>query len=242
MILVRSLLFNLLFYGFTAVLAVLGLPVLLFGQPAGAALARLWVRTAVLLARRVAGIEVELRGRENLPAGPAIVAAKHQSAWETFYLTDLFDVPATVLKKELLSIPLLGWYLRAAGMIPVDRKAGSAALRPMLAAAREAVADARTILIFPQGTRVAPGAAAPYHPGTAALYGGLGLPVVPVALNSGLYWSRNAFWKRPGRIVVEILPAIPPGLDRRVFMARLQETLEAATARLEAEARGSGRV
>src|SRR5690606_392782 len=115
--------------------------------------------------------------------------------------------------------------------------AGASALRKMVEKARAAAAAGRPILIFPQGTRVAPGVQAPYHPGTAALYTGLDLPVIPVALNSGLYWSRNAFRKRPGRIVVEFLPPIPPGLDRRAFMARLQETLETATARLEDEAR-----
>ena len=237
MIVVRSTLFNLLFYGFTLLVGVLGLPSFLLGRRAVQKVSRFWSGTLVAMARVVAGIDVELRGTENLPKGAAIVAAKHQSAWETLYFTELLDRPAAVMKQELVRVPLVGPYMRAMEMIPVDRKAGASALRRMVEKAREAAAAGRAILIFPQGTRVAPGAKAPYHPGTAALYVGLGLPVIPVALNSGMYWSRNAFWKRPGRIVVEFLPPIPPGLDRKAFMARLEETLESATARLEAEAR-----
>lgn len=237
MILVRSLLFNILLVAFTLLVGVLGLPSFLLGTRAVRAVGRFWSGTLVAMARVVAGIDVELRGTENLPKGAAIVAAKHQSAWETLYFTELLDRPAAVMKEELVKAPIIGPYMRAMDMIAVDRKAGASALRKMVEQARAAAATGRPILIFPQGTRVAPGVQAPYHPGTAALYVGLGLPVIPVALNSGLYWSRNAFWKRPGRIVVEFLPAIPPGLDRRAFMARLQETLETATARLEAEAR-----
>ncbi|GHD50380.1 1-acyl-sn-glycerol-3-phosphate acyltransferase [Thalassobaculum fulvum] len=238
MILVRSLLFNILFYAFTLLVGVFGLPSFLFGRRAVQKVSRFWSGTLVAMARVVAGIDVELRGTEYLPKGAAIVAAKHQSAWETLYFTELLDRPAAVMKQELVRVPIVGPYMRAMEMIPVDRKAGAKALRQMVEDARAAAATGRAILIFPQGTRVAPGTKAPYHPGTAALYVGLGLPVVPVALNSGMYWSRNAFWKRPGRIVVEFLPPIPPGLDRKAFMARLEETLETATDRLEAEARG----
>lgn len=237
MIFVRSTLFNLLFYGFTLVVGVLGLPSFLLGRRAVQRVSRFWSGTLVAMARVVAGIDVELRGTENLPKGAAIVAAKHQSAWETLYFTELLDRPAAVMKEELVRVPVVGPYMRAMEMIPVDRKAGASALRRMVEKAREATAAGRAILIFPQGTRVLPGAKAPYHPGTAALYVGLDLPVIPVALNSGMYWARNAFWKRPGRIIVEFLPPIPPGLDRKTFMARLEEALESATARLEAEAR-----
>lgn len=237
MIVVRSLLFNVLMISFTLAVGVIGLPCFLIGRRAVVAVSRFWSGGLVAMARVVAGIDVDLRGVENLPQGAAIVAAKHQSAWETLYFTELLDGPAAVLKEELVKAPVIGPYMRAMDMIPVDRKAGASALRRMVEMARQAAAKGRPILIFPQGTRVAPGVQAPYHPGTAALYAGLGLPVIPVALNSGLYWSRNSFWKRPGKIVVEFLPAIPPGLDRRAFMARLQETLETATARLEAEAR-----
>lgn len=239
MIFVRSVLFNILFYGFTLLVGVFGMPSFLFGRQAVQKVSRFWSGTLVAMARVVAGIDVDLRGTENIPGGAAIVAAKHQSAWETLYFTELLDRPAAVMKDELVRVPIVGPYMRAMEMIPIDRKAGVKALRRMVEKAREATAAGRTILIFPQGTRVAPGASAPYHPGTAALYVGLDLPVIPVALNSGLYWSRNAFWKRPGRIVVEFLPAIPPGLDRKAFMARLEDALETATARLEAEARAS---
>lgn len=239
MILVRSVVFNILFYGFTLLVGVFGLPSFLLGQRAVRRVSRFWSGTLVAMARIVAGIDVDLRGTENLPNGAAIVAAKHQSAWETLYFTELLDRPAAVMKEELVKVPIVGPYMRAMDMIPVNRKAGARALRRMVEKAREAATAGRTILIFPQGTRVAPGVSAPYHPGTAALYVGLDLPVIPVALNSGMYWSRNAFWKRPGRVVVEFLPAIPPGLDRKAFMARLEDALESATARLEAEARAA---
>ncbi len=138
-------------------------------------------------------------------------------------------------------IPLYGWYLWKAGMIPVDRSAGAGALKTMLRAGERAVAAGRRIVIFPEGTRTAVGARRPYHPGAAALYRQLGLPLVPVAINSGVFWGRRQFFKRPGRITLEILPAIPPGRDRRAAMAELEARIEAATARLVAAARAAGR-
>ena len=140
-----------------------------------------------------------------------------------------------MLKKELAWLPIYGWYAMRAGSIAVDRKAGATALKRMIAAARRAVAAGRPIVIFPEGTRTAVGARLPYQPGVAALYLQLGVPLVPVAVNSGLYWGRRAFLKRPGRIVLEVLPPIPPGLDRRTVMRLLEERIEVATERLVAE-------
>jgi 1-acyl-sn-glycerol-3-phosphate acyltransferase len=197
---------------------------------------RWWSGTVLALARGIAGIEYELRGAEHLPRGAGIIAMKHQSAWDTLAVPALIGDVAIVLKRELLWIPFYGWYARKAGMIPIDRGAGATALKSMLRRAREVVAERRPIVIFPEGTRTAVGAKRAYHPGVAALYSQLGLPVVPVAVNSGLFWPRRSFLKRPGRIVVEALPPLPPGLDRKAFLAELQSRIEAATERLVAEA------
>jgi 1-acyl-sn-glycerol-3-phosphate acyltransferase len=182
------------------------------------------------------GLRYEVRGREHLPTGPAIIAVKHQSAWDTFAASALFDDPAIVVKRELLAVPFYGWYLRKAGMIGIDRELGAAAMRRMLHAARRAVAEGRSILIFPEGTRTPVGSDAPYHPGVGALVRDLKLPLVPVALNSGLFWGRRAFFKRPGLIVVEILPPFTGEIDRRRITGELRERIEAATARLIAQA------
>jgi len=232
----RSLVFNLLFFTWTAVLLVLLSPSLLFGVKAVHWVGRLWVRGTFALLAAIVGLRHRIVGLENLPDGPAIVAPKHQSAWDTLVFALPLRLPAYVLKRELIFVPLFGIYLWRAGMIPVDRSAGGAALRKMTAAAKKAAAEKRHILIYPQGTRVAPGQRAPYHPGVAALYAQLGLPVVPVALNSGLFWGRRAFMKRPGTITVEFLAPIAPGLPRRTFMAELESRLEAASDRLAREA------
>jgi 1-acyl-sn-glycerol-3-phosphate acyltransferase len=232
MIFLRSLLFNLLFFGWTSVMFLLSLPALLL--PAGAVwgLGRVWVCGVLLLLRLAVGLSHEVRGLENRPEGAALFAAKHQSAWDTLIFALLLERPAIVLKQELLSVPLFGWYMRKCRMIPVDRKGRGAALKRMAAAARNRAAHGRPILIFPQGTRVAPGTHRGYQPGVAALYGALNLPVVPVALNSGLFWGRRSFHKQPGRIVLEFLPPIPPGLERREFMNHLEAAIEGAANRL----------
>lgn len=232
MTILRSFLFNLLFALWTAFIFVVSLPTLLL--PLGAAwwMGGLWVRGALLLLRATVGLGHRVQGAEHRIAGPAIYAAKHQSAWDTLVFPLLLDKPAYVLKQELIRIPLFGSYLRQCGMIPVDRQGGGAALKRMLKAARAAVAQGRSILIYPEGTRTPPGEHRPYHPGVAALYGDLGLPVVPVALNSGLFWGRRAFRKKSGTITIEFLPAIPPGLPRRDFMRELQNRMEGASQRL----------
>ena len=237
MTLLRSLVFNLAFYGWTAFLGVAALPMLLAPRARAMRFGRWWSRSVLDLARAVAGIDYELRGAKHLPREPAIIAMKHQSAWDTLAVPALLGDVAIVLKRELLWIPLYGWYARKAGMIPVDRGAGASALKSMVRRARDVIAEGRPIVIFPEGTRTAVGAKRPYHPGVAALYTQLGLPVVPVAVNSGLFWPRRSFIKRPGRIVVEALPPLPPGLDRKAFLAELQSRIETATERLVAGVR-----
>jgi 1-acyl-sn-glycerol-3-phosphate acyltransferase len=230
----RSILFNLLFYLGTMVVGLLALPVLLLGRRLNARFARIWARSVLWLAGWSVGLHYEVRGRENLPPGPAIIASKHQSAWDTFAAVAVFDDPAIIVKRELFWIPLYGWYLRRSGMIGIDRGLGAAAMRRMLRAARIAVAAGRPIFIFPEGTRTQVGADTPYHPGVGALVRDLKLPVIPVALNSGLFWGRRHFLKRPGKIVIEILPRLPAGMDRRRVTEELRARIEGATARLVA--------
>jgi len=232
----RSLLFNIAFYLWTAAILILGLPVLLFAYPATYAFGRLWVRVSLWLLRTIVGLDHRVIGLEHCKAHrQAIYAVKHQSAWDTLVFALYLKLPAYVLKRELLYLPLFGLYLLRGGMIPVDRQGQASALKRMLNAARARRQQGRDLLIFPEGTRVAPGQHRPYHPGVAALYGHLDLPVVPVALNSGLFWGRRAFNKMPGRITVEFLPAIEPGLARRAFMSELETRLEGACRRLAEE-------
>lgn len=231
----RSAAFNILFFAWSTALALVLWPALFWPGRKLHWIARLWAAVSLALLRHVAGLTHEVRGLAHLPRDVGIVASKHQSAWDTIIFFLLLGRPAYVLKAELLQIPIIGWYLRRAGMIAIDRQGGARALKIMLASAKRAAADGRPIVIFPEGTRTAPGDTRPYHPGTAALYTHLGLPVIPVALNSGLYWGRRRFVKRPGRIVIEFLPAIAPGLERRAFSAELEHRIEESVKRLMAE-------
>jgi 1-acyl-sn-glycerol-3-phosphate acyltransferase len=224
----RSILFNLLYGIWTAGMHVICLPLLFASRRAVQAAGGIWIDGTLWLLKHVVGIDYRIVGAEHLPATPAVYASKHQSAWETLFLSRYLNFPAFVLKRELLSIPLFGWFLKKAGMIAVDRKAGASALRGMARQATETLQSGRSILIFPEGTRVAPGQTRPYQPGVAALYTQQKVPVVPVALNSGLFWGRRAFIKKPGTIVVEFLPPIPPGLDRKALMRELETRIETA--------------
>ena len=231
----RSILFNALFYLNLGVLLLAATVTLVLPRRAILYMATLWGRTSLWLLRVVCGTKVEFRGIEKLPKGPFIVAAKHQSTWETFALLWLFEDFTFIVKRELMWIPLFGWFMWKGGMIPVDRGAGSQALTDMTAHARERIRSGRQLIIFPEGTRRAPGAEPRYKFGVAHLYADVGVPCVPVALNSGLFWPRRAFTRLPGTIVVEILDPIPPGLDKSEFFVRLQNDIESATARLVAE-------
>ena len=184
------------------------------------------------LLEHVVGITAEIRGREHLPSGPYIIASKHQSAWETMAYVFVLENPSFVIKREILFIPIFGLYVWRAHLVPIDRKAGTVAIRRMLRRAKEVLAEGRPIIVFPEGTRVAPGSHRPYHPGIVALYSHLHVPVVPVALNSGLFWRRRSFIKRPGKIVLEFLPPIPSGLEKKAFLAELERRIEGATTKL----------
>ena len=236
----RSLLFNLLFYVTTTLFVVLGSP--LFFAPRRWAMAALAVhgRFELWLLKVIAGIKLEVRGAEKLPEGACLVAAKHQSAWETFGLIPLFRDPALLMKRELFWIPFHGWFSRKFEMIPVDRDKGPAALRRMVREAKLRADQGREIIIFPEGTRRAPGAPPDYKTGVVLLYETLQIPCVPLALNSGAFWPRRSLSLRPGTIVVEFLDPIPPGLPKAEFLKRLIQSIETASARLLAEARRQG--
>ncbi|MGC2409960.1 MAG: lysophospholipid acyltransferase family protein [Methyloceanibacter sp.] len=234
----RSLLFNVLFYVTTTLFVVLGSPLLLAPRRLAMAALALHARFELFLLRLIVGTKYEVRGAEKLPNGPCLVASKHQSAWETFALIPLFHDPALLMKRELFWIPFHGWFSRKFEMIRVDRDKGPTALRRMLREARKRVEAGREIIIFPEGTRRAPGAPPDYKTGVVLLYEALGVPCVPVALNSGLFWPRRRLLRRPGTIVVEFLDPIPAGLGKAAFLHRLETTIEGASNRLLAEAEG----
>ncbi len=228
----RALAFNVAFFAWTAIIGTIGLPVLCAPRAAAMRFGRFWSRSVLELLRVIVGLDHQIRGLDRIPRGGCIVAMKHQSAWDTLILPVVLGDPAIVLKRELLLLPFYGWYAARAGSIAIDRKAGAGALRHMVARARAIAVQGRPIVIFPEGTRVAPGAHLPYQPGVAALYQTLALPVVPAALNSGLFWGRRSFLKRRGRITLEFLEPIPPGWHRRRLMAELEQRIETATAAL----------
>jgi 1-acyl-sn-glycerol-3-phosphate acyltransferase len=235
-LLIRSALFNAAAYLSFLVQAILYSPVLLLPERCFWPLGRFWVRSTLWLHRTICGIEHEYRGRENIPAGGFIVASKHQSAWETLALVTLFRRPCFILKRELLWVPLFGWYLKKAGMIPVQRGKRSAALEAMTAHARRAIDEGRQIIIFPEGTRRPPLAPPDYRYGVTRLYRDLAVTCLPVALNSGLFWPRRSFTHRQGTIVLECLPPIPPGREPDAFAAEVKAAIESATQRLMEEA------
>jgi 1-acyl-sn-glycerol-3-phosphate acyltransferase len=235
MLIARSLVFNVVFYLHITLRMVALLALLPFPRKKMVRAVQAWARDNLRLLKLITGTRVEFRGLERLPPGAVLVAAKHQSTWETFALLTILDDPTFVLKRELMWVPLFGWLAAKAGMVPVNRGAGSSALADMNERARGEAARGRQIVIFPEGTRRAPGAEPTYKFGIAHLYGNLDIPCVPVALNSGLFWPRRRFIRRSGTIGVEILDPIPPGLPRKEFMDELQARLEAASAKLVAE-------
>ena len=233
---VRSIVFNTLFYLNTLFWMLVGLPTFLLPYRGIIAIAKMWGRSNLVLLRVVAGIDYDFRGLEKVPPGAAIIAAKHQSAWETFALLTCFDNPAFILKRELQWIPIFGWFTIKGRMVPVDRRKGTQAIPAMIERARIELARGRQLLIFPEGTRRPAGAEPRYRYGVALIYGASDVPCVPVALNSGLFWPRRSLRMRPGKVLVEILDTIPAGLQRDEFFKLLQERIEPATARLIAEA------
>ncbi|MGA7488487.1 MAG: lysophospholipid acyltransferase family protein [Xanthobacteraceae bacterium] len=235
MLVIRSVLFNVLFYLNLFVQIVAALPTLVMPRSGILAVVKFWARSNLWLLRVICGTKADFRGVSKISPGPMLVAAKHQSSWETFALLLILPDPAYIMKRELMWIPFFGWYAWKAGMIAVDRGKGARALADMNARARKELARNRQIVIFPEGTRRAPGAEPRYKRGVVHLYRKVGVPCLPIALNSGLFWPRRSIRRYPGTIRVEVLDPIPPGLARKTFLERLQCDIEAASARLLAE-------
>jgi 1-acyl-sn-glycerol-3-phosphate acyltransferase len=237
MTVIRSILFDLVFYVSSALFAVFCLPILLgspsFMRRSGAQ----WSRLVVWMFEVIVGTNWEVRGAARIPDGPVIYASKHQSAWDTVFFPYYLDEPAMVAKKELRWIPFYGWYAWRAEAIWIDRARGSKALRALIRGSRKTLREGRSIFMFPQGTRTMPGETQSYQAGVAALYSAVGVPVVPVALNSGLFWGKRSLLKRRGTIIVEFLDPIPEGLSRSQFLDELAKRTDEATRRLEEEAR-----
>jgi 1-acyl-sn-glycerol-3-phosphate acyltransferase len=233
-LIVRSVIFNVLFYLNLIAHLIAALPTLVMTRHAVIAVAKSWGYTNIWLLKAICDIKVEYVGREKIPAGAMIVAAKHQSVLETFALIPLFADPAFIVKRELMWIPVFGWYIWKADMIPVDRGARTQALNAMSERAKTELARGRQLIIFPEGTRRAPGAEPAYKYGVVQLYAAIGVPCLPVALNSGVVWRRRSFKRYPGTVRIEILDPIPPGLDKRAFFDRLKSDIEGTTDRLVA--------
>ena len=225
MIFLRSLLFSLWFAIVTILMGILALPLLLGPRPLVSDFCRAWARTVLWGLKTFAGIGMRVTG--TVPKSPVLVAAKHMSTWDTLAIFIALGDPGIVLKRSLLLIPFFGWYVGKTAAIPIDRAAGASALRFMATRAQAVLAEGRPVVIFPEGTRRAPGAPPDYKPGVAGLYGQLGVSCVPVAHNSGAHW--RGFWKSPGTITLAFLEPIPPGLKRAQFMPILEERIEGAT-------------
>ncbi len=224
MLVVRSVLFNLMMYSTGALLSVYGRVLKLVAPHRVIGAGIMWSRFTIWSLKVICGVEVEIIGRENLPvAGPALIAAQHQSAFDTMVWLLLLPNMAYVLKKELLKQPLVGPLLVPAGFVPVDRAGGAMSIRKLVADCKKVAQAGKQIVIFPEGTRVPPGTRATLMPGVVAVANALHLPVIPAATDSGRFWGRNAFHKYPGRLRIKIYPPIPVGTNRPEIMARLNE-------------------
>ena len=235
MLAIRSALFNILFIGWTIfLLSTLWLLMPIPKQNFRKAVA-LWPHGSFPLMRYLLGLTFEQRGLENIPNEPVIYASKHQSAWDTMYFLWHHKDNAYVMKGELNRIPFWKWYMDKCQHVVVDRRGGTSAMREMISNTKSILADKRSVIIFPEGTRVAPGETRRYHPGIAALYSQTNATVIPVALNSGYFWGRRHFIKKPGVLTIQFLPPIPKNMERKAFMKELEIRIESATRKLENE-------
>jgi 1-acyl-sn-glycerol-3-phosphate acyltransferase len=232
LLLIRSLLFSALFYAWSVLVAVGCTPLLLGPASWTQAMFHVWGRGIVVLLRLCCDIRVEVRGREHMPKGAALVAPKHQCMFDVFSQFTWLPASCFVMKKELMWIPWFGWYARKVKMIVVDREGHSNAMRKLIRDATERFAEGRQVVIFPEGTRKAPGETPDYKPGIAGLYREIDVPVHPVATNAGVHWPAHGLLRKPGTIVFQYLEPIPPGLKRAEFMRILQDRIEAASTRL----------
>lgn len=232
MLKLRQILFAAWLYLSMPVVAIGLSPALLLPRPFAVGVTRIWAHTVLFGLRWIMGVRVEVRGLEHRPAGAALVAPKHQSMLDIVVPFIVLADPCFVLKKELMATPFLGWFAWKARMIPIDRGGQAKALKDMVRIARERLAEERQIVIFPEGTRQAPGAAPDYKPGVAAIYRDLGAPCWPIAANSGEHWPAKGIGFKPGLVVFEFLEPIPADLKRAEFMRELEERIETGSARL----------
>jgi 1-acyl-sn-glycerol-3-phosphate acyltransferase len=231
----RTALFYLLFLGQTVILAIIVGTVAIIARGRtefGWAVGQYWARSNLFLLRWIVGIRTEVTGGENIPPGPAIIAGKHMSDWDIFAILPFTGRPAFLAKKELMDIPFFGWAARSFDTITIDRKRGGEGIPEMMKQSRAALDRGCRIVIYPEGTRRAPLAPPDYRQGIVRMYGALNVPVIPVALDSGLYWGRNSLVMWPGTARAHILPAIPPGLSEAEFRERLVGVIEAETTRM----------
>ncbi len=227
MLLLRSLIFNIIGYGIIAAGCITNSIIGIFSRSTTILTWNyIFIPAFALSLRYIAGIKIEIRGQQYINQTSGIYAGKHQSAVETYVLTNFLKKATFVMKKELTYIPIFGWAQSFYGMIPVNRSAGSTAMKDMLRHAKNMIAINRPIIIFPEGTRRKPGQEPAYKPGVALLYQQLNLPVTPIASNTGFFWAKNSFMRYPGKIIFEFLPPINPGLNKQEFMEKLQNSIE----------------
>jgi 1-acyl-sn-glycerol-3-phosphate acyltransferase len=236
MLLLRSLVFQIMFFVNVFFWMLLWLPALGMRRQASLELGRQWGHTSLYLLDKICGLKVEYRGLNNRVTGPVIVACKHQSTWDTFVLPLLFPDFSFILKRELIYIPFFGWYLLSAEQIGIDRAKGGKLLPQLVAKTKKIFAQGRQLFIFPEGTRRLAGAPPEYKFGVAHLYRETGARVLPIAVNSGVFWARRSLIIRPGTVVLEFLPVIEPGMPPRAFFEELTTRIETASDRLIAEA------
>ena len=231
---IRSVIFVIWMYGWMAILGILALPTLVLPRAALLGIVRLFARLVLFGLHWICGVRVEIRGRAHVPGGPVLIAGKHQAMLDVFVPFLIFRDPVLVMKRELLWYPVIGWYSLKLRLLAIDRDGGAKTMKKMLAAAEARVnGESRQMLIYPEGTRSDPGAAPSYKPaGIRAFYKSLKLPLVPLATNAGLCWPAKGLTRRPGRVVYEVLPAMPSDLNPKAMLGELETRLEAACDRL----------
>ncbi|WP_297731343.1 1-acyl-sn-glycerol-3-phosphate acyltransferase [uncultured Maricaulis sp.] len=227
--LLRSLIFYIWMYGLMVVFGLIGTPLLLGPRSWARKILRVYLKVVWFGMRWILGVTFEVRGREHLTTGGALVASKHMSMWETLAFWEILPDPAIILKRSLIYMPFFGWFAVKLGNISIDRKGGGKALKGMLRDAATRGSEGRQVLIFPEGTRVEPGESPEFKPGIAGLYKSMNKPCIPVALNSGVHLQTYCGLRKPGRIVVEFLDPIAPGLDKASFMRELHARINLAT-------------
>jgi 1-acyl-sn-glycerol-3-phosphate acyltransferase len=231
--LLRSLAYQAVFIPMTLIIGIVFLPLLIINHSfLRYRLPYLWAWIALKLQKYILGLDYRVKSHVKVPKHRAVFAVKHQSAWETIALLHILDRPVFVLKKELLRIPVFGWYLGKADNIVIDRKSGQKAIGQIIEQSMKYLSEERVIVIFPEGTRTKAGEQVRYKQGIANLYEALSPPIYPVGLNSGVFWARNSFIRRPGVVDVEIMPPMPYDLSKQEFMEALQTTIETVSTKL----------